>query len=160
MKIKTYWQSLKDALGKEQSTATLHASLLWGVWIAFCPFVGLHTALAFISSWIFSLNLAIVLGVSMFINNPWTMIPVYYADYKTGIFLHGLCNDYIQQILLRNPQILSSLIEYIQTYISIPDFYLFPFLIGGITLACFATICAHCIFLAFSSPQQQKDNAI
>jgi uncharacterized protein len=56
-----------------------------GVLIAFSPFLGLHTVLGLVFSLIFGLNrIALLLGV--FVNNPWTLVPIYTA----GTYLGGL----------------------------------------------------------------------
>ena len=56
-----------------------------GVFLAFSPLLGLHTFLGLIVAFFFGLNrFALLLGV--FINNPWTLIPIYAA----GTYLGGL----------------------------------------------------------------------
>jgi uncharacterized protein len=56
-----------------------------GVFLAFSPLIGLHTLLGVIFSLMFGLNrFALLLGV--FINNPWTLVPIYAA----GTYLGGL----------------------------------------------------------------------
>lgn len=56
-----------------------------GVFLAFSPLLGLHTVLALIFSFLFGLNrVAVLIGV--FVNNPWTLIPIYGA----GTWLGGL----------------------------------------------------------------------
>jgi uncharacterized protein (DUF2062 family) len=56
-----------------------------GVFLAFSPLLGLHAFLGLIIAFFFGLNrLALLLGV--FINNPWTLVPIYTA----GTFLGGL----------------------------------------------------------------------
>jgi uncharacterized protein len=56
-----------------------------GVLLAFSPLLGLHTFLGFILSLMFGLNrFALLLGV--FVNNPWTLVPIYAA----GTYLGGL----------------------------------------------------------------------
>ncbi len=56
-----------------------------GVFLAFCPLIGLHAFLGLFFAFFFGLNrVALFLGV--FINNPWTLIPIYAA----GTYLGGL----------------------------------------------------------------------
>jgi len=56
-----------------------------GVFLAFSPLIGLHVFLGLILPFFFDLNrFAFLLGV--FINNPWTLIPIYVA----GTYLGGL----------------------------------------------------------------------
>ncbi len=58
-----------------------------GVYIAFSPFIGFHTAMVFFFSWLFALNFVVLLGVSMLVNNPFTMIPIYGSGYVFGDWL-------------------------------------------------------------------------
>lgn len=56
-----------------------------GVFLAFSPLLGLHTILAFCFSFLFGLNRVAML-VGVFVNNPWTLVPIYGA----GTWLGGL----------------------------------------------------------------------
>ena len=59
-----------------------------GVWIAFCPVLGIHTALALLVAFAFRLNrVAILLGA--YINNPWTLVPLFMAGTFLGCLLLG-----------------------------------------------------------------------
>jgi uncharacterized protein (DUF2062 family) len=56
-----------------------------GVFLAFSPLLGLHAFLGLIFAFFFGLNrIALLLGV--FVNNPWTLVPIYAA----GTYLGGL----------------------------------------------------------------------
>src|SRR2546422_11400139 len=58
-----------------------------GVFLAFSPFLGLHTLLGLTLAFLFGLNRVAVL-VGLFVNNPWTLVPIYAAaTYIGGIFL-------------------------------------------------------------------------
>lgn len=149
MEIKAYWQTVKQLLSGEASIKRFHGSLLWAIWIAFCPFIGLHTAIALVVSWFFSLNTAIVLSVSMLINNPWTMVPVYYIDYQVGVALLSLFSPEQQVFIRSNPQVLQAVLTYVKQYLPFADFSLFVFLLGGLFVSLFVTICAHFIFVIF-----------
>jgi uncharacterized protein (DUF2062 family) len=59
-----------------------------GVFLAFSPLIGLHVLLGFTLPFIFQLNrLAFLLGV--FINNPWTLVPIYAAGTYLGSLILG-----------------------------------------------------------------------
>jgi uncharacterized protein (DUF2062 family) len=146
MKLKQYWLALKTAFYKELSWPITMRSTVCAVWIAFCPFVGLHTILAFFSSWLFSLNIAIVVGLSMLINNPWTMIPVYYFDYQMGLYWYFYVIGYIPE----NPLWLDSLLLYMQRHLLIPTFSLWAFIAGGIVVASIAAMITYTIFLWYA----------
>ncbi|MCU0240989.1 MAG: DUF2062 domain-containing protein [Vicinamibacteria bacterium] len=59
-----------------------------GVFIAFFPILGIHTAIALLIAFAFRLSrVAILLGA--YINNPWTLVPLYMAGTAFGCFLLG-----------------------------------------------------------------------
>src|SRR6266576_6016648 len=60
-----------------------------GVFIAFSPFLGLHTILATLIAFLFRFNKLAVYG-GTFINNPFlTLVPIIIASYAIGAFLLG-----------------------------------------------------------------------
>ena len=60
-----------------------------GVWIAWSPLIGVHTALALGLAFLFRLNrLAILIGT--YINNPWTVAPLYMAGTALGCVMLGI----------------------------------------------------------------------
>lgn len=73
----------------ERSPKRLAFAFCLGNYIAFSPFLGLHTIMVFICAWVFRLNLTMMLAVSMGINNIWTLVPIYMADY---VFGYWFCN--------------------------------------------------------------------
>lgn len=99
-----------------------------GVYIAFSPFVGLHTAMVFLFSWLFALNFTVLLAVSVFINNPWTMVPVYGAGHLVGDYLVALFKWDLSSL---NPWWISSLNAIIMPYLGGIKVCLWSFLIGG-----------------------------
>jgi hypothetical protein len=59
-----------------------------GVFVAFFPIIGTHTALVFGLSWIFRVSPMVALGAS-FINNPWTIAPLYLGCLYFGAVITG-----------------------------------------------------------------------
>ena len=60
-----------------------------GVFIAFCPFLGLHTILATFVAFVFRFN-KIAIYTGTFINNPFlTLVPIIVASYAIGAFILG-----------------------------------------------------------------------
>jgi uncharacterized protein (DUF2062 family) len=57
-----------------------------GVWIAFSPFLGIHTLLALGIAFAFRLSRAAIL-VGAYVNNPWTLAPMYLAGTVVGCVL-------------------------------------------------------------------------
>ena len=62
-----------------------------GVFFAFSPLLGLHTFLGLIVAFIFGLNRPAVL-IGVFINNPWTLVPIYTIATYLGGMLIGFPN--------------------------------------------------------------------
>lgn len=59
-----------------------------GVWIAFFPVLGIHTLMALAIAFGFRLSrVAMLLGV--YLNNPWTLAPLYAAGTAVGCVLLG-----------------------------------------------------------------------
>jgi len=112
----------------ERCPRQLSLSFCLGVYIAFSPFVGLHTAMVFLFSWLFALNFTVLLTVSCCINNPWTMVPVYGAGHLVGDWLFALfrCDG-----LQWNPWWVKSLNVSIAPYLGGTHISLWSFLIGG-----------------------------
>jgi len=58
-----------------------------GIFLAFSPLLGLHTFLGLLIAFLIGLNRVAVL-VGVFINNPWTLIPIYgLAAYLGGLLV-------------------------------------------------------------------------
>jgi len=74
------------ALRANNTPARLALSFCMGIYIAFSPFPGGHTAMMFGATWLFRLNFPILFFATSF-NNPWTMVPFYAADYSFGYWL-------------------------------------------------------------------------
>jgi uncharacterized protein (DUF2062 family) len=77
--------SIKRLLSLDDTPERIAKAFALGVFLAFSPLIGLHAFLGVMLPFFFSLNrFALLLGV--FINNPWTLIPIYAA----GTYLGGL----------------------------------------------------------------------
>lgn len=120
--------TFKNIFIKNYSSKNLVRSCCVGVYIAFSPFVGFHTIMVCIFSWLFRLNFPVTMGISILINNPWTMIPVYGADYLFGELLF-----YTMGINSKawNPVWVEMLNAKITAYVPIPTVSLWSFMIGG-----------------------------
>ena len=76
---------LRRLLALEDTPERIALAVAVGVFLAFSPFLGLQTFLGLIVSFLFGLNrVAVLMGV--FLNNPWTLVPIYAA----GGYLGGL----------------------------------------------------------------------
>jgi uncharacterized protein (DUF2062 family) len=116
----------------EQSPHKLALTCALGVFIGISPLIGLHTVMTFVFAWLFSLNLATLFAISVLINNPWTMIPVYSIDHLFGTWLFNYLNiDYVQL----EPVWLESCKLFLKEHTGITGLSLSAFLVGGNLLA-------------------------
>ena len=128
MIIKSMYNKVCSFIKKERCPRRLAFSVSLAVFIAFSPFVGFHTAMVFLFSWLFALNAAILLAISMLINNPWTMVPIYAADHVVGdgiFYLFGIDSMGL------NPDWVCKLNSWIAYYTGLEGISLWAFLIGG-----------------------------
>jgi len=68
-----------------------------GVWIAFSPFFGIHTGMALAIAYRFRLSRAAML-LGAYVNNPWTVAPMYTAGTVLGSYLLGVSTAGLSQI--------------------------------------------------------------
>ena len=79
---------------------TIVPALFWGVWIAMLPIVGLQMVVVFFLALLVRANLPIIIALQ-WISNPFSMGPIYFADYQIGmIFLRLFGIDYERNKLL------------------------------------------------------------
>jgi uncharacterized protein (DUF2062 family) len=138
-------QRFTDMLTKlvlhERSASKLTLSFCAGVYIAFSPFIALHTVMCIAVSWFFSLNFLVTLIVSNLVNNPWTMVPVYASDYLLGDWLlHTVFGLNTAQY---NPAWMNWCNMYLTKYVNCQAFSLTAFLVGGNLLGVVAACVAY-----------------
>jgi uncharacterized protein (DUF2062 family) len=76
----------------EDSPHRIALSFGLGVFIAFSPLLGLHTLMALGIALAFRLSKAAII-VGIYVNNPWTIAPMYMAGTVLGCFLLGVSTD-------------------------------------------------------------------
>jgi uncharacterized protein (DUF2062 family) len=99
-----------------------------GVWIAFTPLLGIHTLLALAIAFSFRLSrVAILLGA--YINNPWTLAPLYLTGTMVGCVLMGVSTEGLAALdwSLEGSQFYAHLLASLRPY-------LWPFLLGNSVL--------------------------
>ncbi|MGB8510727.1 MAG: DUF2062 domain-containing protein [Pyrinomonadaceae bacterium] len=118
-----------------------------GVFIAFSPFLGLHTLLATLLAFLFRFNkLAIYTGT--FINNPLlTLVPIIVASYALGALLLGrpVRLPAVQLALLSEPHLLTG--AYWRALLAHSWDALLPFSIGGLLLSVVCSLAAYPVTL-------------
>ena len=106
-----------------------------GVFIAFSPFLGLHTILATLIAFLFRFN-KVAIYTGTFINNPFfTLVPIIIGSYAVGAFFLGrpmrLPDEGLE--LLKNPHIFSG--DYYRR-LSVESWNIvWPFAVGGTVLS-------------------------
>ena len=133
---------------KERSAKKLALSVCTGLYIAFCPFLFMHTAFVLGFSWLFSLNMAAVFAGAV-VNNPWTMIPCHTAGYMVGeFFFRTVCR--IDPLSI-NPGWMSLINEPIFKVTGIRGISFWSFMIGGNLLAVVVSVMLYPVLkLAFA----------
>jgi uncharacterized protein (DUF2062 family) len=118
-----------------------------GVFIAFSPFLGLHTIMATLVAFLFRFNkLAIYTGT--FVNNPFiTLVPIIVASYAVGARLLGRSIQLPQAglDLLKEPHLLTG--AYWQELGRHSWDVLLPFTIGGMALSVVCSLIAYPVTL-------------
>src|SRR6478672_11082690 len=102
-----------------------------GVFIAFSPFLGLHTILATLIAFLFRFN-KIAIYTGTFVNNPlFTLVPIIIASYAVGAFVLGrplrIPDEGLE--LLKNPHLFSG--AYYRRIFAESWNVVWPFAIGG-----------------------------
>ncbi|HYY42910.1 MAG TPA: DUF2062 domain-containing protein [Pyrinomonadaceae bacterium] len=118
-----------------------------GVFIAFSPFLGLHTILATLIAFLFRFNkLAIYTGT--FLNNPFlTLVPITFASYSLGARLMGRSMQLPRAglELLKEPHLLTG--AYWQELFRHSWDILLPFTVGGLALSVVCSLVAYPVTL-------------
>jgi uncharacterized protein len=107
-----------------------------GVFIAFSPWVGLHIVSCLLFAWLFRVNKLVVLTAT-FVNNPWTVVPMYAFCLWFGVKITG--SD------AAVPDIAWSSLGFRDLFLIIKPF-LWPFVAGTIVIGSLAGILAYFVF--------------
>ena len=79
---------LRYVLHTDDTPARAALAFALGVFIAWTPVVGLHTIIALGLAFLLGLNRVAVLA-GTFVNNPWTIVPIYSSSAWIGLHLTG-----------------------------------------------------------------------
>lgn len=127
-----------------------------GVFIAFSPFLGLHTIAATVIAFAFRFN-KIAIYAGTFVNNPFlTLVPILLASYAMGALLLGrplwLPPESVE--LLRAPHLLTG--DWWGKLFHSSGNVLVPFLIGGMSLSVVCSLIAYPLTLRFLRARKRK----
>jgi len=114
-----------------------------GIFIAFSPFLGLHTILATLLAFLFRFN-KIAIYTGTFVNNPFlTLVPIIVASYAVGAFMMGrplrIPPEGVE--LLTHPHIFSS--DYYRQLFVQSRYLVEPFAVGGMVLSVVCSVIAY-----------------
>lgn len=114
-----------------------------GVFIAFSPFLGLHTIMATAAAFIFRFN-KIAIYAGTFINNPFlTLVPIIIASYALGALVLGrplsIPSEGVE--LLRDPHLLTGS-YYRKLFVESRDI-VWPFSVGAMLLSVVCSLIAY-----------------
>ena len=129
-----------------------------GVFIAFSPFLGLHTLMATALAFAFRFN-KIAIYTGTFINNPFiTLVPITVASYAVGALLMGrpLSLPAGALELLSHPRLLTAS-YWSQLFDQLWDVVV-PFSIGGSVLSVVCSLAAYPVTLRLLRARKKKDN--
>ncbi len=127
-----------------------------GVFIAFSPFLGLHTIMATALAFIFRFN-KIAIYTGTFINNPFlTLAPIIVASYATGAYVMGrpLALPAEGLELLKNPHLLTA--DYWRQLFAHSRDLLLPFSIGGMLLSVVCSLIAYPVTLRLLRARKRR----
>ena len=131
-----------------------------GVFIAFSPFLGLHTIMATVAAFAFRFN-KVAIYTGTFVNNPFlTLVPITLASYAVGAFLMGrpLSLPDAGLELLRDPHLLSA--AYWRELFAQFWGLLLPFTIGGMVLSVVCSLAAYPVTLKLLRANQRGKTGV
>lgn len=115
-----------------------------GVYIALSPFFGLHTIMHIVFGWLFNFNIPLLLCIGYTVNNPWTMVPLYTAGYKVGVWILYYCAPSV--LYQSNPLWMQSLNEQLSYYTGSTYISLWAFVVGGNVLGVIGALITYPLF--------------
>ncbi|GJL49461.1 MAG: hypothetical protein NPIRA01_06880 [Nitrospirales bacterium] len=134
--LKTVRAQLVQILHLQESPQRTAFAFSLGVFIAFAPHYGFHTASVVLCAWAFRLNyLAMLMGA--FLNNPWTIAPILGGTLYTGFAVIGTTPTSTFDF---------SNLHFDNLFESLTP-YLLPFILGGCVLGLIGALTAYPIML-------------
>ncbi len=118
-----------------------------GIFIAFTPTLGLHIISCLILAWVFRLSKIVILTAS-FINNPWTIVPLYGFCIWFGMKITGSTIDV--------PQIAWNDLTFLNTFEALKP-YLWAYVAGTLVLGTIAAILSYFLFYCAVLRYRQAD---
>jgi uncharacterized protein len=135
--VRTYIRDrLREIVKLDDPPHKLALAVAIGVFIAFSPWLGLHIVSCLLFAWIFRVSKFVVLTAT-FVNNPWTMVPLYAFNLWFGVRLTG------GEITI--PEIAWSEIGFRELFTILKP-YLWPFVAGSLAAGTIAGVLSYFVF--------------
>jgi uncharacterized protein (DUF2062 family) len=133
---------LRAVLSVEDRPRRVALAFAIGVFIAFFPALGIHTGLALVLAFYFRLNRVAILA-GAWINNPWTLAPMYMAGTAVGCAIIGVSPEDLRHIdwHLHGRAFYRALWEGLRPY-------LLPFVVGNLVLGMVSGVVAYAAVLS------------
>jgi len=114
-----------------------------GVFIAFSPFLGLHTIMATLIAFVFRFNKVAIYSGTFLNNPPLTLVPIIIASYAVGAVLLGrpwrIPPEGVE--LLKHPHLLTA--DYYRRLYVQSWYVVEPFALGGMVLSVVCSVIAY-----------------
>ena len=153
MRIEMTKKYLQDRLHElvkiNENPRKLSLAFALGVFIAFSPTIGFHLLTCLVVGWMFRLN-KIVLITASFINNPWTVVPIYGFCIWVGIHLTGRHSSV--------PPIPWDELTYTNSFAVLKPYFL-SYFIGTIVVGIVAGLISYVLFYRVIMRYRRRENA-
>jgi uncharacterized protein (DUF2062 family) len=116
---------LREVISTNDSPKKIALSFSLGVFIGLSPFLGMHTILGISAVWLFRTNKYVTIA-SVYVTNPWTIVPIYTFSTWLGTKLFGV------DIII--PQLKWHAISCLYLFNEV-RFLLWPFIFGSMLVA-------------------------
>lgn len=131
-----------------------------GIFIAFSPFLGLHTIMATVLAFAFRFN-KVAIYAGTFVNNPFlTLVPITVASYALGALVMGRPVALPEEglALLREPHMLTA--AYWRELFAHSWDLLVPFAVGGMALSIVCSLAAYPVTLRLLRANQRRESGV
>lgn len=132
---------LRLLLQVDDSPPRVALAFALGVFVSFSPFLGIHTGLSLTLAFLFRLNRVAIL-VGTWVNNPWTIAPVYTAGTLLGCAILGVSPASLGAVdwKLHGRAFYEALVEGFRPL-------LVPFFVGNLLIAAVAGVVTYFVIL-------------
>ena len=139
----------------DRSPTKLALAFCMGIYVAFSPFIGLHTLIMLACAWFCHLNFAMMYFASHLVNNPLTIAPLYWFDHLVGKKVCLMVFGFVPT----NPLWMNWLNAKINAYTGLTGISLWAFMIGGNLLGLLASVMLYPFMVWFFNRILSNDKA-